>query len=132
MERNAMNKIFLIGRLGKDPEQRNLQNGGTLVSFSLATSESIKKDGQWQEKTQWHTVKTFDTRLCDKIMRSAQKGTLVSVVGKMNYVTTENKNTGHKQYFAEVELPKFNGEFLVLGDKKKQTGERDLEDEIPF
>ena len=61
---SSVNKVILLGRLGKDPEVRNFQNGGKVVNFSLATSERYKdRDGNQQEKTEWHNVAIFNERL---------------------------------------------------------------------
>ena len=71
---SSVNRVILLGRLGRDPEARTMQNGNKVVSFSLATSEVWKKDGERQEKTTWHNVVIFNERLADVAERYLKKG----------------------------------------------------------
>jgi single-strand DNA-binding protein len=75
---SSLNKVTLIGRVGKDPEIRNAGNGKPIVSFSLATSESWKdKQGQKQEKTEWHNITCFNEALCRVIENYVKKGSQI-------------------------------------------------------
>ena len=80
----SVNKVFLNGRIGQDAEVRTTQNG-RVAAFTLATDEGWKdrESGEWQERTEWHRVVTFQPGLVDLLDRHAKKGRLVSVVGKL-------------------------------------------------
>ncbi len=79
----SVNKVILVGNLGKDPEVRNAQNGSKIVSFSVATSESWndKSSGERREKTEWHRIVIFNERIADVAERFAKKGRKVYVEG---------------------------------------------------
>ena len=95
-----MNKAILIGRLGKDAEIKEFQNGGKLLTCTVATSESYKnKDGEWIELTDWHSVKMSGDYV-EKIAARLKKGLLVSVEGKIKYATSEKD--GKKTTFTNI------------------------------
>lgn len=80
-----INKVTLIGNLGKDPEVRHLENGAMVASFSLATNENYRdKDGNWQKLTEWHNIVAW-RELAERAERSLKKGSLVYVEGKISY-----------------------------------------------
>ena len=118
----SMNKAMLLGRLGKDPETRNLQNGGTVTNLSLATSESWKdKSGDRQERTEWHKVVIFNEKLGEIAERYLRKGSTVLVEGTIQTRKWTDKD-GADRYSTEIVLAKFGGNLTLL-DKKGEGGE---------
>lgn len=95
-----LNRVMLIGRLGKDPEQRYMPNGKAVVNFSVATSESWKKDGEKQERTEWHNVVAFD-KLAEICGQYLQKGSQVFVEGKLATRKWQDKE-GKDRYTTEI------------------------------
>jgi single-strand DNA-binding protein len=81
----SLNKVQLIGRLGRDPEARNLQGGGRVVNLRIATSESWRgSDGERRERTEWHQVSIWNEGLGDIVEKYLRKGALVYVEGKLH------------------------------------------------
>jgi single-strand DNA-binding protein len=96
-----INRVILVGRLGKDPEGTYLPNGGPVVNFSVATDESWKgKDGNKQDKTEWHNIKVFG-KLAEICAQYLVKGKLVYLEGKIQTSTWEDKE-GAKHYKTEI------------------------------
>ena len=96
-----INKVTLIGHLGKDPEIRRLENGATVAKFSLATNESYKdREGNWQDQTEWHDVVAW-RYLAEKAERDFKKGKLVFVEGKLSTRKWEDKD-GNPRRTTEV------------------------------
>jgi len=124
----SMNKVLLIGRLGNDPEARTFQNGGGVVSFSLATSERWKDgNGERKERTEWHRVSVFTEGLRDVVEKYLHKGDLVSIEGKLETRKwTDAQGTDH--YSTEVVLRPFRGELIMLGSPN-QSGDREARGE---
>ena len=89
-----MNRVMLIGNLGKDPEQRTLDNGSNRVTFSIATSEKYQdKEGNWQETTEWHDIVLWRNQ-ADNAVKYLKKGSTIFLEGKLSHRTwqdTENK-----------------------------------------
>lgn len=97
----GVNKVILIGNLGRDPESRTRPSGGTVVNLALATSESWRgKDGQNQERTEWHRVVFFD-RLADIANQYLRKGSKVYIEGKLQTREWTDRD-GNKRYTTEV------------------------------
>ena len=90
-----MNRVMLIGNLGKDPEQRTLDNGSNRVTFSIATSEKYQdKEGNWQENTEWHDIVLWRNQ-ADNAMKYLKKGSTIFLEGKLTHRTwqdAENKS----------------------------------------
>lgn len=106
------NKVSLIGRLGAQPEVKTFETGSTLASFNLATNENYKdKDGQWHERTQWHTVNAWG-KIAERVDKALKKGQEIIVEGKLVHKTYESK-TGEKRYSTIIEAT----EFLLLTPK---------------
>lgn len=106
------NKVSLIGRLGAQPEVKTFETGSTLASFNLATNENYKdKDGQWHERTQWHTVNAWG-KVAERVDKALKKGQEIIVEGKLVHKTYESK-TGEKRYSTIIEAT----EFLLLTPK---------------
>jgi single-strand DNA-binding protein len=113
----SVNKVILIGNLGKDPEVRSMQNGGKVANLSLATSESWKdkSTGEKKEKTEWHRVVIFG-QLADIAERYLKKGSKVYVCGQLQTRKWTDKD-GNEKYSTEVVLQGFNSELTMLDGK---------------
>ncbi|MCG7352612.1 single-stranded DNA-binding protein [Roseomonas mucosa] len=119
-----INKIQLLGNLGADPEVRNFQNGGRVLTFSLATSEFWKDrdSGGRRERTTWHRVSIFSDGLIDVAEKYLKKGSKVLVEGRLeNREWTDGE--GVKRYSTEVVLRPFGGDLVLLGDTQSSRGE---------
>jgi len=108
---SGINKVILIGHLGKDPELRSLEGGVSVTSFPLATSETFNKDGQRVEQTEWHNIVMW-RGLADLAAKFLQKGKLVYIEGKLRTRSFEDKE-GIKKYTTEVVAENFT----MLGRK---------------
>lgn len=100
---SGVNKVFLIGNLGKDPEIKQMQNGSTLANFSVATSESWKDKttGEMKEVTEWHRVTMFG-RLADIAGQYLRKGSKVYIEGSLTTRKWQDKQTGQDRYMTEI------------------------------
>ncbi|MBI3451726.1 MAG: single-stranded DNA-binding protein [Rhodospirillales bacterium] len=114
----SVNKVILIGNLGRDPEVRTMQNGGKVVNLSLATSESWKdkNSGERQEKTEWHRVVIFNERLADVAERYLKKGAKIYVEGQLQ-TRKWTDQSGQEKYSTEVVLQRFRGELTMLDSR---------------
>jgi len=108
---SGINKVILVGHLGKDPEVRYLEGGVSVASFPLATSESFNKDGRKIEQTEWHNIVMW-RGLADVAAKYLQKGKLVYIEGKLRTRSFEDK-TGVKKYTTEI----IAENFTILGRK---------------
>jgi single-strand DNA-binding protein len=111
----SVNKVILVGNLGKDPEVRTMQNGGKVCSFTLATSESWKdrNSGERQERTQWHQIAIFNENLAGIAERYLKKGSKVYVEGQLETRKWQDQS-GNDRYTTEVVLRQFRGELTLL------------------
>ncbi len=111
----SVNKVILVGNLGKDPEVRNAQNGTKIVNFTLATSESWndKGSGERREKTEWHRVVVFNERIADVVERYCRKGKKVYVEGSLQ-TRKWTDQSGQEKYTTEVVIDRFRGELTLL------------------
>lgn len=114
---SGINKVILIGHLGKDPEVRHLDGGVTVASFPLATSETYNKDGRKIEQTEWHNIVMW-RGLADIASKYLQKGKLVYIEGKLRTRSFEDKE-GHKKYTTEIVAENFT----MLGRKSDFEGQ---------
>jgi single-strand DNA-binding protein len=112
----SVNKVILVGNLGKDPEARNLNSGGKVVSFRLATSESWrdKNSGERQERTEWHSVVIYNENLAKIAEQYLKKGSKVYVEGQLQTRKWQDQS-GAERYTTEVVLQRFRGELTLLG-----------------
>jgi single-strand DNA-binding protein len=108
---SGINKVILVGHLGKDPEIRQLEGGISVASFPLATSETFNKDGRKIEQTEWHNIVLWRS-LADVAAKFLQKGKLVYIEGKLRTRSFEDKE-GVKKYTTEVVAENFT----MLGRK---------------
>ena len=113
---SGVNKVILVGHLGKDPEVRHLEGGTTLVNFPLATSETYNKDGKKIEQTEWHNIVMW-RGLADVAAKYLQKGKLVYIEGKIRSRNYEDKE-GNKRYITEIVAENFN----MLGKRNENDG----------
>ncbi len=146
----SINKVILIGNLGKDPEVRSFQNGGQVCSFSVATSETWKdkSTGERREKTEWHNVAIFSEGLVRVAQQYLKKGSKVYIEGQLETRKWQDKE-GKDRYTTEVVLRNFSSTLVMLdgrrdgGASEVGGGARDsmpasggqsfeLDDEIPF
>jgi single-strand DNA-binding protein len=136
---SGVNKVILVGHLGKDPEVRHLDNNVSVASFPLATSETYNKDGRRVEQTEWHNIVMW-RGLADIAAKYLHKGKLVYIEGKIRTRTYEDKE-GIKRYATEIVAESFN----MLGrktdfentsgvnhDNKTNVSDHDAEDQVDF
>lgn len=139
---SSVNKVILVGNLGKEPESRSMANGGEVVSFSLATSESWKdKDGNRQEKSEWHNVVIFNEALGKVAMSYLRKGSKVYLEGQLQTRKWTDQN-GMDRYTTEVVLQRYRGELVMLSTKDSGTASHKpqadapapefLDDDVPY
>lgn len=150
---SSLNRVQLIGNVGKDPESRSFNNGGKVVNFSLATAErwKDKSSGEQREKTEWHNVAVFHEGLVGIIERYVKKGSKVMVEGKLQTRKWQDQS-GADRYSTEVVLQGFDARIILLDGKGGERGhtaeessrgsggngrpqpafDRDLDDDVPF
>ena len=114
----SVNKVILVGNLGRDPEIRSLQDGARVANLSLATSESWrdKNSGERREKTEWHRVVIFNDRLVDVVERFLRKGSKIYVEGQLQTRKWTDQN-GQDRYSTEVVLQRYRGELTMLDSR---------------
>ena len=143
----SVNKVILVGNLGKDPEVRRMTSGDPVVNLSVATSESWrdKASGERKEKTEWHRVVIFNKNLADVAEKYLRKGSKVYIEGQLQTRKWTDKD-GAEKYSTEVVLQNFRGELTMLDGKNgggegggRGAGEApasfqrdEMDDEIPF
>jgi single-strand DNA-binding protein len=147
----SVNKVILVGNLGRDPEMRRMPSGDAMVNLSVATSESWrdKASGERKEKTEWHRVVIFNPNLAEVAEKYLRKGSKVYLEGQLTTRKWTDKD-GQEKYSTEVVLNRFRGELVLLdargeaggaagrigsggGAEMPQSFDRnDMEDEIPF
>jgi len=120
----SVNKVILIGNLGKDPEIRTTGDGTKVASFTLATSENWKDrtSGERKERTEWHRIVIFNDRLVDVVERFVKKGSKLYIEGALQ-TRKWTDNTGQERYTTEVVLQKFRGELTMLDGRQGGGGE---------
>lgn len=126
---SGINKVILIGNIGKDPETKYLPSGDPVTSFSIATSETWKKDGQKQERTEWHNIICFK-RLAEIASEYLRKGSKVYVEGSLR--TQSWEKDGKKHYRTEIvarEMQMLDGKGE---DRKPAAVSYDDDDSVPF
>jgi single-strand DNA-binding protein len=117
----GVNKVILVGNLGQDPESRTFSNGGEVVNLRIATSENWKdRDGNRQERTEWHSVAIFNENLGRVAKNYLRKGSKVYIEGQLQTRKWQDQS-GNDRYTTEIVLQKFRGE-LVLLDARGEGG----------
>jgi single-strand DNA-binding protein len=114
----SVNKVILVGNLGADPESRSFANGGEVVNLRVATSETWKdRDGNRQEKTEWHSVAIFNENLGRVAKSYLKKGSKVYLEGQLQTRKWQDQ-TGNDRYSTEIVLQKFRGELVLLDSRE--------------
>ena len=144
----SVNKVILVGNLGRDPEVKRMPSGDPIVNLNVATSESWrdKQSGERKEKTEWHRVVIFNENLAKVAEQYLRKGSKVYLEGQLSTRKWTDKD-GAEKYSTEVVLNRFRGELVMLDGRSEGGGSRervgasepagnfqrdDLDDEIPF
>jgi single-strand DNA-binding protein len=149
----SVNKVILIGRLGADPEIKQMVNGKSVARLSVATSQSWKdkSTGERKEKTEWHRVVIFNEGLVNVVQQYLKKGANIYLEGALTTRKWKDESSGQDKYSTEVVLQGYNSTLTMLDGKSKsessnlvsenksslpnddiQTVNNDLDDEIPF
>ncbi len=148
----SLNKVQLIGRLGADPEVKQMVNGKSVARLSLATSQSWKdrNSGEKKEKTEWHRIVVFNEGLVNVIQQYLKKGAQVYIEGQISTRKWKDEQTGQDKYSTEIVLQGYNSTLTMLSgsnssnltssssnknndfDQTNQENNSDLDDEIPF
>ena len=149
----SLNKVLLIGRLGADPEIKQMVNGKNVARLSLATSQSWKdkSSGERKEKTEWHRVVIFNEGLVNVVQQYLKKGANVYVEGQLTTRKWKDEASGQDKYSTEIILQGYNSSLTMLDGKSKSENTNlvsenksslpnentsqdvsDLDDEIPF
>jgi len=146
----SLNKVLLIGRLGADPEIKQMVNGKSVARLSLATSQTWKdkNTGERKEKTEWHRVVVFNEGLVNVVKQYLKKGAQVYIEGQLSTRKWKDEKSGQDKYSTEVIIQGYNSSLTMLGsgtkndnssqavpnnsDEASQTQQNDLDDEIPF
>ncbi len=151
----SVNKVTLVGNLGRDPEVRAMQNGDKIIQLSVATSDrwKDKSTGEQRERTEWHRVVIFNDALGRIAEQYLKKGSTVYLEGQLQTRKWTDQQSGQEKYTTEVVLQRYRGELTLLGsrpenqisndqqndeiDQSNQTSmsddiASDLDDEIPF
>ena len=110
----SLNRVTLIGNLGKDPEVRNTSGGTAVATLSIATNSRYKdKSGEWQDKTEWHNAVLWD-KLADVAQQYLKKGNMVYIEGRLQTRSWEDEKTKQKKYMTEIVV----SELIMLGGKE--------------
>ena len=149
----SLNKVLLIGRLGADPEIKQMVNGKSVARLSVATSQSWKdkSTGERKEKTEWHRVVIFNEGLVNVVQQYLKKGANVYIEGALTTRKWKDESSGQDKYSTEVVLQGYNSSLTMLDGRSKSEGSNlvienksslpndyfqpsnsDLDDEIPF
>ena len=135
----SLNKVLLIGRLGNDPEIKQMQNGKSVARLSVATSESWKdkNTGERKEKTEWHRVVIFNEGLVNVVQKYLKKGEQVYIEGQLSTNKYTDSN-GQEKYSTQIVLQGYNSSLTMLdgknsssGDSKKLEGSQLPSDDMP-
>jgi len=127
-----MNKVFLYGNMGKDPELRYSKNSKPILNFSMATVESIKKGDNWEDQITWHNIVMIG-RNSEYLSNNLSKGKKVTVEGKIKNRQYEDKQ-GNKKYITEILADRIEFESQKLEKKHAQNNQNDIDDDddLPF
>ena len=149
----SLNKVLLIGRLGADPDVKQMVNGKSVARISIATSNTWKdkNTGEKKEKTEWHRVVVFNEGLVNVVQQYLKKGAQIYVEGQLSTRKWKDEQSGQDKYSTEIIIQGFNSSLTMLGgggrgvqnettsksisknsDDVSQMEQNDLDDEIPF
>ena len=146
----SLNKVLLIGRLGADPEIKQMVNGKNVARLSIATSQAWKDktSGEKKEKTEWHRVVVFNEGLVNVVQQYLKKGAQVYIEGQLTTRKWKDEKSGIDKYSTEIVIQGYNSSLTMLGggnqnnissqeakkniDDNSQISQNDLDDDIPF
>ena len=149
----SLNKVLLIGRLGADPEIKQMVNGKSVARLSLATSQTWKdkNTGEKKEKTEWHRIVVFNEGLVNVVQQYLKKGAQIYVEGQISTRKWKDEQSGLDKYSTEIIIQGYNSSLTMLGggggnisndtatqqisknsEESVQGSQNDLDDEIPF
>jgi single-strand DNA-binding protein len=119
----SVNKVILVGNLGRDPEVRSMQDGRSMVNMSVATSDTWRdrQSGERKERTEWHRVVIFNEKLAEVAQKYVRKGSKVYVEGQLS-TRKWTDQSGQERYTTEVVIPRFGGALTML-DGRSSGGE---------
>lgn len=119
----SLNKVTLIGNLGRDPEIRHTQDGRPIANFSIATTESWKdkSTGERREKTEWHNIVVFSEGLTRVIENYVKKGSKLYIEGQLQTRKWQDQN-GNDRYTTEIVLQNYNSQLILLDSRGQQSG----------
>ena len=119
----SVNKVILIGNLGRDPESRTMQDGNPVVNLSVATSESWRdrNSGERRERTEWHRVVIFNEKLAEIAQKYLRKGSTIYIEGQLQ-TRKWTDQSGQEKYTTEVVLQRYRGELTMLGGRSDSMG----------
>ena len=128
----SVNKVILVGNVGKDPEVKFTQSGVPVATLTLATNERYKdKSGEWQDRTEWHSIKAWQ-KTAEVIGEYVKKGSKIYVEGKLQTSSWEDKQSGEKKYRTEVVVDNL----VLLSERQDKQKEADAaavtDEDIPF
>ena len=129
----SVNKVTLVGNLGRDPEIRAMQNGDKIVQLSIATSDrwKDKNSGEQRERTEWHRVVIFNDALGKIAEQYLKKGSTVYLEGQLQTRKWTDQQSGQEKYTTEVVLQRYRGELTLLGSRSENQISHDrLNDQI--
>ena len=120
----SVNKVILVGNLGRDPEVKSMQDGRSMVNMSVATSDTWRdrQTGERKERTEWHRVVIFNEKLAEVAQKYVRKGSKVYVEGQLS-TRKWTDQSGQERYSTEVVLSRFKGELTLLGGRGDSGGE---------
>lgn len=129
----SVNKVILVGNVGKDPDVRNLNDGSKVVSFPLATSEfwKDKATGERKDKTEWHKIVIFNANLADFAGKYLKKGMKVYAEGQLQTRKWQDQN-GIERYTTEIVIARFRGDLSILESKNEASSSSESESENTF
>lgn len=122
---SSVNKVIIIGNLGKDPEFRTFQNGGRIANMAVATSErwKDKTSGDWKEKVEWHRITVQNDHILDNVLPHLSKGTKVYIEGQLETRKWTDKKSNEEKYSTDIVVSKFKGILIKLDPKDKAEKE---------
>lgn len=133
---SSVNKVILVGNVGKNPEIKTMQNGKEVATFSVATSDTWKdkNTGEKKEATEWHNVDVYSEGLVRVIKQYVAQGTKLYIEGKLKTSKYQDKKTGTDKYRTSVVLQGYDASLVLLGggDNKPQGREIKRESKLPI
>ena len=119
----SVNKVILVGNLGRDPEVKSMQDGRSMVNMSIATSENWRdrQSGERKERTEWHRVVIFNEKLAEVAQKFVRKGSKIYVEGQLS-TRKWTDQSGQERYTTEVVIPRFGGALTMLDGRSGGEG----------